>query len=97
MILGRQLPNYVICTKKLFTYLHPNMPANLEAVTQFYGQAIEGNHRAYVDCKWTAACFRKMRLELIQQVADQPSILPLDLASEKVPYLLHNERGRFLL
>lgn len=84
LLIGRRLPNRVICTKKLFTYLHPDMPANLEAVTRFYGQAIEGSHRAYVDCKWAAACFRKMRLEVIQRMSDQPSILPLDLSASEI-------------
>ena len=76
LLLGRELPNQVICTKKLFSYLHPGMPANLEAVCNFYGRPIEGHHRAYMDCKWTAACYMKMRFELVELLSRQPDLLP---------------------
>lgn len=64
--IGQQLNNEVICTVKLFRFLHPEQKlSNLDAVTAFYGAPIEGHHRAYVDCKWTAASYRKMRQELL--------------------------------
>lgn len=76
-LIGRQLDNEVICTMKLFRYLHPDQPSNLDGVTTFYGTPIEGHHRAYVDCKWTAACYCKMRKELLeQQEAGQIELIP---------------------
>jgi len=64
--LGWQLSNEVLCTQRLFRYLHPECHAsNLEYVTGYYGKPIEGHHRASVDCKWTAACYRKMREEIL--------------------------------
>lgn len=63
--LGIRLSNEVICTMKLFKYLHPECPsANLDAITTYYGRPIEGHHRAYVDSKWAAACYCKMKQEL---------------------------------
>lgn len=67
-LIGHSLTNEVICTVKLFRYLHPSQPSNLDAVTAFYGVPIKGHHRAYTDCKWTAACYCKMRSELIELV-----------------------------
>ena len=63
--LGRTLTNEVICTVKLFKYLHPDLKANLDAVCEHYGTPIVGHHRAVVDCAWSAACYRKMREEIL--------------------------------
>ncbi len=64
-LLGTRLNNDVICTMKLFKYLHPEAEAsNLDFITKFYGTPIVGHHRAVVDCKWTAAAFCKMRDEV---------------------------------
>ena len=63
--LGRTLTNEVICTVKLFKYLHPDLKANLDAVCEYYGTPIIGHHRAVVDCAWSAACYRKMRDEIL--------------------------------
>jgi len=63
-LIGRTLTNQVICTYRLFKYLHPGLPSNLKDVTAYYGKEIEGHHRAVVDCRWTAACYMKMREEL---------------------------------
>lgn len=65
-LLGKTLSNEVICSVKLFKYLHPGLPANLDAVCEYYGKPIEGHHRAVVDCAWTAACYCKMRRELLE-------------------------------
>ena len=78
-LIGRHLSNEVICTMKLFKYLHPDAGAsNLEYITQFYGAQIVGHHRAVVDCKWTAAAFTKMRVEVldseIQPLFDMESL-----------------------
>jgi len=73
--LGIRLANDVICTRKLFHYLHPGEADNLENMTTFYGRTIEGHHRAYVDCKWAAACYRKMRQEVIERFADDQPFL----------------------
>lgn len=65
-LIGRQLSNEVICTMKLFKYLHPDAGAsNLDYITKYYGTQIVGHHRAVVDCKWTAAAFCKMRAEVM--------------------------------
>lgn len=64
-LIGQTLTNEVICSMKLFRYLHPKQKATLDAVTTYYGNPIIGHHRAYVDSKWTAACYRKMREEVI--------------------------------
>jgi len=72
-MLGVCLTNEVICTMKLFKYLHPDLPTNLDYITGFYGTPIVGHHRAYVDCKWTGAAFRKMRQELMD-LELEPSI-----------------------
>lgn len=80
-LLGTHLTNDVICTMKLFKYLHPEAGAsNLEYITQYYGTPIDGHHRAVVDCKWTAASFCKMRDELlalgVQPVMDMAKMMP---------------------
>lgn len=75
-LIGQQLSNEVICTMKLFRYLHPDLPSKLDEVTAYYGTPIEGHHRAFVDCKWTAACYCKMRAELVaQQKSGQLTLL----------------------
>lgn len=66
-LLGVKLSNEAICTMRLFKFLHPDLPTNLEYITGYYGTPIEGHHRAYVDCKWTAAAFMKMRREVIDK------------------------------
>ena len=63
--LGKTLTNEVICTVKLFKYLHPDLKANLDTVCEYYGTPIVGHHRAVVDCAWSAACYRKMREEIL--------------------------------
>lgn len=76
-LLGTKLNNECICTRRLFEYLHPEVEgSNLEIVTSYYGSPIEGHHRAYVDCKWTAAAFCRMRQEVIEQG------LPLNMDSQ---------------
>lgn len=88
-LIGRSLSNEVICTVKLFRYLHPGQPSNLDAVTAFYGTPIKGHHRAYTDCKWTAACYCKMRAELLELVRNgQVTIIPnSSLESKRVTTL----------
>ena len=49
----------------LVKYLHPDLKANLDAVCEHYGTPIVGHHRAVVDCAWSAACYRKMREEIL--------------------------------
>ena len=79
-MLGTRLSNEVICTMKLFKYLHPEAGAsNLEYITTYYGTPIVGHHRAVVDCKWTAAAFCKMREEVlnldVQPVMDMDTLI----------------------
>ena len=45
--------------------LHPDLKANLDTVCEYYGTPIVGHHRAVVDCAWSAACYRKMREEIL--------------------------------
>jgi len=67
-MLGTRLHNECICSFRLFKYLHPEVGSgNLDVVTSYYGTPIVGHHRAYVDCKWTAAAFCRMRQEVIDQ------------------------------
>lgn len=75
-VIGQTMSNHVICTAKLFRYLHPKQPAGLAAVTSFYGTPIKGHHRAYVDSKWSAACYRQMRNEILQ-MQDQAQLSTL--------------------
>lgn len=74
--LGICLTNEVICTRKLFHFLHPEEPCNLEHMTSYYGKPIEGHHRAYIDCKWTAACYRNMRHEILDRYSK--GLLPVE-------------------
>lgn len=76
-LLGVKLTNEVICTMKLFKFLHPEAEAsNLEFITTYYGTPIVGHHRAVVDCKWTAAAFCKMRDEILAM--DLEPVLSMD-------------------
>lgn len=83
-LIGRQLNNEVICTMKLFRYLHPDLSAKLDDVTAYYGTPIEGHHRAFIDCKWTAACYCKMRQELMKRQENGQLVIPSDLPSPSV-------------
>lgn len=65
--LGKTLTNEVVCTLRLFKYLHPERRGNLDEVCEYYGKPIVGHHRAVVDCAWSAACYRKMREELLER------------------------------
>lgn len=84
-LIGQQLTNEVVCSMKLFRYLHPKLPANLDCVTAYYGFPIEGHHRAYVDCKWSAACYRKMRDELSDLVKAGIAPLPTMMDTKEKP------------
>lgn len=78
--LGKTLANEVICSMKLFKYLHPELKANLDMVCEYYGTPIVGHHRAVVDCAWSAACYRRMRDELLErQECGQLSLVESDV------------------
>lgn len=90
--LGQRLTNEVICTRKLFHFLHPSLPDNLEYITGYYGRKIEGHHRAYVDCKWAAACYRKMREELLADDTVQEQLPDSEAqAAAAIPELSYEE------
>lgn len=74
--IGKTLTNEVICSMKLFKYLHPGVPSGLASVCSFYGKPIVGHHRAVVDCTWSAACYCKMRQELLDMQEGGQIFLP---------------------
>lgn len=81
-LLGTRLNNEVICTMKLFKYLHPEAEAsNLDYITRFYGNPIVGHHRAVTDCKWTAAAFCRMREEVL--TIDVEPVMDLDMLASQ--------------
>lgn len=82
--LGKTLTNEVICTVKLFKYLHPDMKANLDTVCEYYGTPIVGHHRAVVDCAWSAACYRRIREEILA-LQDSGQISLIEGTMQKKP------------
>lgn len=67
---GIHATNEVVCTMKLARVLFPDRGRggyNLESLCSMYGSHIEGHHRAYVDCKWTASLFLKLLEEYERQ------------------------------
>lgn len=84
--IGRIVTNEVICTLKLSQDLHPFLTKHgLEALTEYYGNPIEGHHRAIVDARYTASIAVKMRQEILDgkvgtknlfHTASKPNILP---------------------
>lgn len=60
---GLHADNEVICSMNMAKELYPGLGRsgyNLAALCKMFGSSIEGHHRAYVDCKWTAALFLKL-------------------------------------
>lgn len=59
---GLHIVNDAICTMLLAKNLFPKRGANgynLESLCNMYGVSVEGHHRAYVDCRYTASLFLK--------------------------------------
>lgn len=68
---GIRASNPAFCTMELSKYLHKNWTSHkLEALCAYYGQEIQGHHRAFTDAKYTASAFLKMREELCSQTND---------------------------
>jgi len=90
--IGKTLTNEVICSMKLFKYLHPDRPANLDAVCSFYGKPIEGHHRAIADCSWSAACYCRMRKELLKMPeAEQIMMLQVPILQQVIHEMTWDE------
>lgn len=62
-LVGLHADNEVICSMQMAKELYPGLGRNgynLAALCKMFGSNIEGHHRAYVDCKWTASLFLKL-------------------------------------
>lgn len=60
---GLYAENEVICSMMLAKELYPGLGRsgyNLAALCKMFGSNIEGHHRAYVDCRWTASLFLRL-------------------------------------
>lgn len=64
--IGINPTNEILDTLAISKILHPELLKHtLDSLTDFYGCPIEGHHRAYVDAKYTASLYLKMREELM--------------------------------
>ena len=62
-MVGLHASNEAICSMMLAKELYPGRGRagyNLASLCEMYGSKIEGHHRAYVDCKWTASLFLRL-------------------------------------
>lgn len=60
---GLHAVNEVICSMMLAKDLYPGLGRNgynLAALCKMFGSTIEGHHRAFIDCKWTASLFLRL-------------------------------------
>lgn len=69
LAVGRRPTNPIVCTVELAKHLYPGRKRyNLEEMCQFLGKkSVEGHHRAWVDCTYTASLLLHMRDELLRQ------------------------------
>lgn len=66
LAIGRRPTNPIVCTVELAKYLYPDRKRyNLAEMCEFLGKPIEGHHRAWVDCTYTASVLLHMRDELL--------------------------------
>lgn len=68
---GRKPANPIVCTVELAKYLYPERKRyNLAEMCEQFGTVIEGHHRAWVDCTYTAALLLHMLDDLEAKVGE---------------------------
>lgn len=65
--IGINPTNEILDTLAISKILHPELSKHtLDSLTDFYGCPIKGHHRAFVDAKYTASLYLKMREEIME-------------------------------
>lgn len=68
LAIGRRPTNPIVCTMEFAKCLYPERQRyNLAEMCEFLGKPIEGHHRAWVDCTYTASILLHMRDELLSR------------------------------